>query len=178
MKTNPWNDKITEAEAKECTEFVQQIVDIGYEEFERLKPHMKWYGKKIMTFFRLPHTELHDQYMKVMSEPAKRLRQEQEISNTRQKMNDNIREFIKENFIQPQDMINVRYWIIDIKKTVLNLTGETDIKINIGIPYWNSKEKKNKFWKWMIISESKTPWLFYEIRDSYPEFKWESDLVI
>lgn len=178
MTKIPRTNRVTDEGAKEVTEFVKEICDMWYEEFVRVKPQLKGYWKKIMTFFRLPHTELHDRYMKIMSEPARLLRQKQETISKRTEMNDNIKAFIRENFIQPQDTINVRYWIIDMKATVFNLTGEKDVKIQIWIPYWNSKLKANKFWKWMSISKTKTPELFNEIEETYPTFKWEADLLI
>nr|DAN63533.1 MAG TPA: hypothetical protein [Caudoviricetes sp.] len=70
--------KISEEDKTECTKFVQEICDMGYEAFEKLKPNLIGYQRKIITFFRLPKTPLHQRYMELMAEPTKKLKIEKE----------------------------------------------------------------------------------------------------
>lgn len=169
--------KISEEEQAELRDFVQNIVNIGYEKFEELKPELKGYAKKIMRFFTLPKTPLHQSYLDILAEPKKRLKEQSEEEKIKGKMKEGKARFIEEHFIEEFHRTDVKYKIIGRKTLRHTRTWELEDMLHIAIPYSATWSTKNKFWFWIQVSNLKTPKLFEEFIEKIPRYTWNTDLI-
>lgn len=169
--------KISEEDKTECTKFVQEICDMGYEAFEKLKPNLIGYQRKIITFFRLPKTPLHQRYMELMAEPTKKLKIEKEENRIKWAMKNGKSKFITDNKIEDRKQISVKYQIVSIYNLKEHLSWKVSQNMTIWIPYQN-KDYIAKFAETITVNSEKAPNLFSEFMEKMPTFSWEPDIYI
>lgn len=169
--------KISEEEKAECVKFIQEICDMGYEAFEKLKPSLNGYQRKIMTFFRLPKTSLHQRYMEVMAEPSRKLKIEKEENRIKGAMKNGKAKFITDNKIEDRKQSSVKYQIISIYNLKEHLSWNVSQNMTIWIPYQN-RDYVAKFAHSIIINSEKSPNLFKEFMERMPTFSWEPDIYL
>ena len=166
-------EKISDQEAKELTQFVQDVISIDYDTFEQCKDSFPWYWGKIMKFFRLPHTELHEKYME-WCRPSKELREKKEAGRILWAMDTNKEKMKNENNLMDWE---AKYQIIK-RHQLYHKFGWNYEMITVWIPYYDNKEKKNRFFWTINIYKSKTPLLFDSILQTIRRFTWEPDIMI
>lgn len=164
---------ISEEEAKELAEFVEDVISIDYETFEKCKSDFPWYWGKIMKFFRLPKTPLHEKYMQ-WCRPSRELKEKNETWIILRKMDTNSQRMMDEYNLMESE---VRYQIIKRIKTWHKFWWNDEV-ITIWIPYFDNTEKRARYYWTINIYQSKTPALFEEVANTYRRFTWEPEIMI
>lgn len=168
---------ISEEEQAELRKFIEDMIAVGYEWFQEIKGELKGYGKKIMRFFALPKTELHEQFIQMFFEPRKRIVAEKEKKRIIWLMAQGKNNFIDEHKISESDWKDVKYKIINHKTLRHPRTWETDDILHIAIPYTYWTKVGNGFAWGILVSKSKTPELFEEFVEKIPRFTWTTYLT-
>ena len=160
---------ISDEEQAELRKFIEDMIAVGYEWFQEIKWELKGYGKKIMRFFTLPKTELHEQFIQMFFEPRRKIIAEKEKNNKSA--------FIDEHKISESDWKDVKYKIISHKTLRHPRTWELDEILHIAIPYTYGTKVGNGFAWGILVSKSKTPELFEEFVEKIPRFTWTTYLT-
>lgn len=166
-------EKISDEEAKELTQFVTDLLMIDYKTFQENKSAFPWYWSKIMKFFRLPKTKLHEQYME-WCRPTKELREKNEAWKILWKM-DAMKDKLKsdENLMDSE----VRYQIIK-RHEIWHKFWWADEYVTIWIPYYDNSEKKTRYYWTINVYQSVTPELFKKICESFRRFTWDPEIML
>ena len=164
---------ISESEAKELTEYVQNIIMIDYATFEECKEEFKWHWSKIMKFFMLPHTALHDQYLKWIA-PCREAREKKDSWIILGKMDDNKEQMMNDNNLMDTE---VKYQIIKVNSLYHKFWWKDEC-ITIWIPYFDNTEKRNRFYWTINIYKSKTPVLYESMSQNLRRFSWDADIML
>lgn len=161
---------ISEEEQAELRKFIEDMIAVGYEWFQEIKGELKGYGKKIMRFFTLPKTELHEQFIQMFFEPRRKITAEKEKNRILWEMKNNKSAFIEEHKISESEWKDVKYKIISRKTLRHPRTWELDEILHIAIPYTYGTKIGNGFAGGILISKLKTPELFEEFLEKIPKF--------
>lgn len=169
-------DDISEAEAKEITEFVQDVIQTDYATFSKIRADwgFPWYWGKIMKFFRMPKTELHKKYMEWCRKPAQEIREKSETWKILWKMDDMRNKLMNDNNLTEAE---VKYQIIRRQEIRHKFWGADEV-LTIWIPYFDNQEKRCRYYWTINVYQTKTPELFKKICDTFRRFVWEPEIML
>lgn len=166
-------EPISEEEKISLIQFVTDLLMIDYKTFEENKSEFPWYWSKIMRFFMLPHTELHEEYMK-RCRPCSEVKEKKETDDVLRQMSIAKWRFVEDNNVDESD---VKYFIVKRFTTLHNL-WDRDERITIWIPYYAQQQNKYKFGWTVNICKSKTPKLFDDITKNFRRFNKDEEIYL
>ena len=160
-------------EEEELIKRVKDVIDLWWEQFEKIKSWLPWRWRNIMRFSMLPKTPLHKKFDEVILKPDREKKREKESARIMWIMKNAKKEFIDEHFIEEWDYNLVKYKKISVREYKRN--DENHKVLHIAIPYlaWN----RTKFGYGLLISNIRTPKLFEDFITSMQQFKGDVDLV-
>ena len=170
------NKKPTQEEIDKLVEYIQDLVDNkSFEEVHALAKTDWSHWMKVMTFFRLPKTELHEQFREKFIKPTSKLRWKYLESYIIDQMKKNKEEFIREHKIDSYQFSDVKYQIHD--RYFIGTWDKSDQVMNISIPYFSPRESQDKFWYWITLYRSHAPEFFDRLLKDMKVYQWNASLT-
>ena len=173
---NPFKKKFSDEYVKELEKFITELVMVDYYTYQQMKA--EWWCKgdsqKIIDFFQLPHTALHDKYNE-WCKPAR----EKQIKDTENEiiaeMSKKKSKFVEENNVDPTE---AKYQVVKQFTTSFKLWDNFEERITIWIPYYATQSQKYKFWWTINVSKLKTPNFYNEALKNFKRFDVNQDIYI
>ena len=166
---------ITPEQIQEVISYIESIIDLPFEEVDKLAKTDWKHWRYIMLFFQLPRTDLHKKFQEKMIAPTKKKNEKALEWKLIGEMKTNKELFIKEHLIDSYQYNDVKYQIVD--RYFIGSWDNSDEIIQISIPYFSPLAWRDKFGYWLLISKSKTPEFFEKLVTNMKTYSGNASLT-
>jgi len=154
FKTKP----LTQEEIDEVTSYIEKILELSFEEIDKLAKTSWKHWRYVMLFHQLPKTELHKRFYEKVRVPTNTNNAKDLEWRLIGEMKENKQLFIREHLIDSYQYNDVKYQIVD--RYFIGSWETGDEVIQISIPYFSPLAWRDKYGYWITIYRSKTPEFF------------------
>lgn len=173
--------EISQDEKEMIVAWIKNVVDIWYDDFERLKKEKAIAGRqkyvlKFWMFWPKEYPDLYAKFKEVICQPdidKEIAKQEWMIKGAMQKWKS---DFIEHHFIDSSNYDLVKYQKITMKEWQ-HKDWKIEKILHIAIPYMTNQSPKPHFGYWILISSLRTPQLFADFMADIPQFNWDTNLI-